>query len=425
MKNKISLKLLLSFSVVLLLVLMILAYSILSAYFFTRGLDTLTSVFMEKELIKVDQSSLEIPEKGYLRSNGFLIARQWEDFPETINKLAPPHTWNTLEKFDNGTWLSPPKNIIFVMHYNDQLDPIWITFTVSKTSASSLIKQNAGKTTEILFLFGITVLTLIGIILWLLNRQITRPMNALWQWAQSMKETENLNSPVPEFKYPELNHMAHLIRDSIQTVHNTVEREHQFLRHTSHELRTPISVIRSNIELFRKLESISPDNSRRYTPMVDRIDRASLTMKYLTETLLWLNKDDLSTLPCHTFSLGDVVTSLAHDMDYLLKNKPVDIIINTDSTKVSLPEIATRIVIGNLIRNAFQHTWDGQVRIEQSGSTLTISNDLATEDQTDDLGFGLGLQLTQRLTQKFTWPYIVKKESGQYTVTIQFPTYQN
>ncbi|MGB2221103.1 sensor histidine kinase [Neptunomonas sp.] len=420
MKKKLSLKLLLTLSVMLLVATLALAYSILSAHFFIRGLDTLTSAYMEKELIKLHENQLVIPEHGHITSNDFLIARNWEDFPLNITQHSPPQTWNTLEKFDDGNWFVAPKNIIFAMHYNQQQDPIWIVYILAKSEISSLVKHNAGQAKQILFIFSITALVLIGLIIWLLNRQVTRPINSLWVWAQSMKETKNLNTAIPEFKYPELNKMAYLIKESIQTVHNAVEREHQFLRHTSHELRTPISVIRSNIELFRKLESMSSDNTRPYLPMVDRIDRASLTMKHLTETLLWLNKDDLSEIPANSFRLGDAVNSLAQDMEYLLKNKPVSISLYTDGTTVHLPEIATRIVIGNLIRNAFQHTWDGDIHIKQSGHTLIISNNLTTEDQGDDLGFGLGLQLTQRLTHKFGWPYDAQKQKGQYTVEVTF-----
>ncbi|MEB3733551.1 histidine kinase dimerization/phospho-acceptor domain-containing protein [Halopseudomonas pachastrellae] len=59
-------------------------------------------------------------------------------------------------------------------------------------------------------------------------------------------------------------------------------------RFTSHELRTPISVIRANVELLERLRAQSRIDPAMEQQALDRIDRASLTMQHLTETLLWL-----------------------------------------------------------------------------------------------------------------------------------------
>jgi len=62
-----------------------------------------------------------------------------------------------------------------------------------------------------------------------------------------------------------------------------------------------------------------------------------------------------------------------------------------------------RIVIANLIRNAFQHTAEGKVSIEQKGRVIQIVNQNSKgQESRESLGFGLGLQLTEKLIRQYT-----------------------
>ncbi|MFA0697735.1 sensor histidine kinase, partial [Vibrio sp. 10N.222.49.C9] len=60
----------------------------------------------------------------------------------------------------------------------------------------------------------------------------------------------------------------------------------------------------------------------------------------------------------------------------------------------------------NLIRNAFQHTYHGEVEIKQIGKELQINNYNLTDNGSEqELGFGLGLELTERLIKRYGWHY--------------------
>lgn len=157
--------------------------------------------------------------------------------------------------------------------------------------------------------------------------------------------------------------------------------------------------------------------------VIDRIDRASLTMQHLTETLLWLSRESSDQPMTTPLALDTLVSNLVEDLQYLAANKNLEIEVQTSPCTAELPEVPARIVLGNLIRNAFQHTWEGKVSIIQQEHHIAIVNEqLEPLQGTDDLGFGLGLQLTEQLTTKLGWQYNNEVGIKGHHVTIIFPS---
>jgi len=126
----------------------------------------------------------------------------------------------------------------------------------------------------------------------------------------------------------------------------------------------------------------------------------------VTETLLWLGRDDSSTHPSVMLRVDDVIRELVDGLRYLLQGHPVELELNLEPAELYLPEAPTRIVLGNLIRNAFQHTRSGTVTISQRGGQVEIVNSLDEDQEApSETGFGLGLKLTERFTEKLGWGY--------------------
>ena len=202
----------------------------------------------------------------------------------------------------------------------------------------------------------------------------------------------------------------------------SLDREHRFLHYASHELRTPITIIRNNIELLHKIkEHTDPKRVAQQAKVIERIDRASLNMQYLTETLLWLSRNEMQTLPCKQLELDSLLGEMVDEMKYLLDRKDIELKVEKHSCIVFLPEFPVRIVLGNLIRNAFQHTWEGCITIRQQDNRVVVFNPQspAGADQ-NELGFGLGLQLTTQLIQKLGWKYIDESTTYTHKVSIIF-----
>lgn len=144
-------------------------------------------------------------------------------------------------------------------------------------------------------------------------------------------------------------------------------------------------------------------------------------MTDLTETLLWLNRQEGKSLPTYEVAVGELIRQIESELHYLLQGKMVKVSLITDDTKLTLSRGLYRIVVTNLIRNAFQHTFNGEVVIEQFQQELSITNQNTDADDKltdDELGFGLGLELTEKLVKQYGWQYRVTEVKGGRKVNL-------
>ena len=419
MKISISLKWLVSLVFLAMGLALVVGYTKLSGRYFILGMDNMVASNMERS---AQQSQLQ---KNQVQdNNGFFVSRDWQQQPIEIQNaftqapLVPGELMKKIERKEGG---GRPTNILFAMRYGHQEKAVYVSHSLPRDEVTKMIRRNIKKSRKTLSIIsGLSVLALalvLGLLLWI----VSRPITALGDWTRSL-EADKLDKPVPDFSYPELNAMADLIRNSLYSVHEGLERKQQFLQYTSHELRTPISVIRNNLELLYRLQTSSKEDvDDKQQATIDRIDRASLTMKHLTETLLWLSKESSEPLPKKEIALDILLKDVVAEMQYLLDAKPVKVEVDTQAFNIALPEVVAKIVLGNLIRNAFQHTWEGDVVIRQRGNQVEIINtEKGEEAKEGDLGFGLGLQLTQQLVDQLGWTYENTSQLNEHKVVIAF-----
>jgi len=356
---------------------------------------------------------------------GYHATTQWSKVPEPVRAhfpTRPQQIGKVHVKFIDWMFISPPNHIYSVMVVNRGSEHIY----VSRTSENihQKIAQHSPKDgwmldpmVEILLL-GVAGLIIFIVVLLTIFKKIALPMESLQRWAKRLT-IEELDKPTPNFRFRELNTLASLIHNNLASVADSIKREQDFLGYASHELRTPIAVIRSNAAL---LEKINPTPSEKERAVRDRMSRASLTMKSMTETLLWLSREGDVEIPLESISLGETISTITQELEYLLAGKGVTVELAIEDLQLMLPLTPTKIVLNNLIRNAFQHTQQGMVIIEQQAHQIVVTNidESGDEDPLNDteLGFGLGMMLVEKVTTQFGWGYTIENQKNYYRVTI-------
>ncbi|VEL95361.1 signal transduction histidine kinase [Alteromonas sp. 76-1] len=415
MNERLSLRMLVTLGALVTGSVMIVAFSMLSAKYFVDGMD----ISMRESMESV--AGLVTPEDGRpIQLNNFTVARRWEDLPEELRVHMGPLNSSEkkfVQKVIQPTYFKPPEAAFFAMSTDYQGDPRFVSIILA--DPKDVIPQPGLKYFQTIFFTCIGALAVFGLILTVLLRRLTGPLQNLSSWAKSLT-TDNMQLAVPDFGFSDLNSMAQIIHTSMNSVEQSLLRERQFLSHASHELRTPISVIKSNITLMKRLLDEGQSLEKKQS-VANRIVRAANTMAQLTETLLWINREEGRETEVYPINIGALIKNVTSDLQYLISQKAVSVTLNTEDNSLSLPETLCTIVVSNLIRNAFQHTHSGSVDIRQEGSVITITNvNEPISNSKTDLGFGVGLPLTEQLVERYGWRYEVREFENGRSVTLDF-----
>lgn len=403
--------------------------SVVSFNYFLTGVNFSLSNAMRAQAFK-----RPVSDGNPVRLNDFFIASRWEDLPEKIKTKLNENDLienELLKEIDGNPLIEKPEAGYFVMKLISNDNQVrYVSTMFHKNNIGRSPRQNIVREPPpflYLILIALGLMFVFALVPYIIIRKVATPIEKLMNWTKNL-DNKQLSQPIPDFHYSELNNLASIVQSSLYSVQDSLEREQQFLGYASHELRTPIAITRTNTELLRKM--IDKDiGVEKQLQVLDRLERASINMTDLTETLLWLNRKTALSIPLSSISIGLLTKQLLEELTYLLNGKSVEINIKTDETTQLLPEALCRIVINNLIRNALQHSTEGSIEITQSGHYLSIKNeehsDLNKQSSSggnirNELGFGLGLELTERLVKQYNWQYInTSTEYGHY-VEIHF-----
>jgi signal transduction histidine kinase len=285
------------------------------------------------------------------------------------------------------------------------------------------------------------VLLVLYLSTWLGFRRLRRavsPMIALARRVRELDESpsniERMQSlQVPEDADDEVRELTEALLRYSQRLAHFLERERQFTRDASHELRSPLTVIRMAASIL--LEDPDLDEAKRRN--AQRIQRACHDMEELTHAFLLLARESETGLPMEAICVNDLIADEIERARPLAAGKPVTAEVRgTHRLFVHAPEQVLSILLGNLLRNAFSYTDAGEVVVEISEDKVTIRDTGVgiASDQIEAMfrpfvradgsrrgGHGVGLTIVRRLSDRFGWPVSITSQPGiGTTVEISF-----
>ncbi len=213
-----------------------------------------------------------------------------------------------------------------------------------------------------------------------------------------------------------------------------IERERNFTRDVSHELRNAITVIKIAADMLITEQQLSLPARKSAV----RIKHAAADMEELTEAFLLLARESEKGFSEEAVCINNIIEDEVERAKNLLLDKPVTVEITADDRLMTVAsEKVLSVLIGNLIRNAFSYTDQGHVHIHVGRSELTIEDSgvgIADADVKKVFkpffradsgrrgGHGVGLTIVKRFSDRFGWPVDIESRPGIGTrVIVRFP----
>jgi len=283
--------------------------------------------------------------------------------------------------------------------------------------------------------FRIAIVLVAGVIMvvglglwigWLTSRRVIAPVIYLADQVNKFRPGDLPTDLSKDFINDEVGTLATALEQSMKRIEAFVERELQFTRDASHELRTPVTVIKGAAELLRR--QINPAEASVSRPLY-RIQRQVTNMEKIIEAFLWLSREEISTDLDQTFSVLPLVRDTIEENRQIIADKSIEINLVAEGNPVlNVPERLFKIALTNLIQNAVRYASKGHITVCVRDDRVLVSDTGAGIDGSElenilrthargigSKGFGLGLSIVQRLCDRFGWQFEIESEVGRGT----------
>jgi signal transduction histidine kinase len=375
----------------------------------------------------------------------------WSQY-ERDNDFSPPFTYNLTGYLipDHSDLL--PESLMDLgtgfHEFGGEESDFFVVYTSAAFDKQLLLVFDGQQVGELTLLFGMLPLAGILIIIylssWLAYRYSSRAVSPIIKLS---KDVESLDPGSNDFStdlkiilsdYSNSDHDVRTLTAALLKLSDRIEsfvlRERNFTRDVSHELRSPITVIKIATELLLNDTNLSDSNRR----TIVRIQNNAADMEELIQALLLLARESDNALSLDPVCINEIVEEEMERAQDLLTGKSIEVSFDVEKKLiVEASDKVLSILIGNLIRNAYSYTDDGSVTINITDRQLNIKDSgigIPNEDVEKMFkpfqrgqsrqrgGYGIGLTIVKMLSDRFHWPINIESEINKgTTITVHFP----
>lgn len=304
--------------------------------------------------------------------------------------------------------------------------------------------ENVG---HLAFVFGLVPLAGVLVVLylsaWISYRQSRRAVSPVIALARTVQTLDPEHPDKDAFQAAEFTQdadhevatLAEALARFAERISAFVERERNFTRDASHELRSPLTVIRIATDMLLSEQELSAPART----SVLRIQRSAKDMEELVEAFLLLARESEQALSRDPVQVNALLRDEMNRAGELLGNEKIRVNLTENAQlNVVASERVLSVIFGNLIRNALSYTDEGQVEITVNGDRVRIADSgVGMPEQeiqkvfkpfyrTGDArrgGHGVGLTIVKNLSSRFGWTVDIDSQPQVgTTVTVSFPS---
>ncbi|KJZ08486.1 hypothetical protein TW85_23820 [Marinomonas sp. S3726] len=393
---------------------------ILSSIFFTAMIAILIFQYqlgIDEEMIIVSKLDAKVmqrqfdsdPNKEVFQLSTTYGYRSWETIPQPIRDAVNYDLDIASDQLIEGHFDKAGQEYYFSIftYFEEDGSKLYLVDQYPAKELDIMVDEYINKVLRYSFwtLFSFIVLLLSLTVLWM--RQLGLPFAKMQRWAGKLGKGDV--EPRQSYKFKEFNQLAEQLEAAMERVSAFNKREQQFLKHASHEFRTPVAIVQATLDTLQ--EQYQEDKR------LMRIRHAMNNMQTTSTTLLWLARESKVKEDTQLVNLITECETIVTNLNYLKQSKSVSVNICGQG---SINEQASliRITLENLIRNAYQHSSEGIINIRVSSGNLSVTNPYEHHGTTQ--GFGFGLELVERISDKQNWKFDVSKSNNEFSAYLCF-----
>jgi signal transduction histidine kinase len=245
----------------------------------------------------------------------------------------------------------------------------------------------------LLVILALLSVSLAGLAAWVITGQILDPIMVITRVATQIAKADDLQRRIPISRLPrdEVGKLIYAFNNTLSRLESEFNSQRRFMADISHDLRTPLTVIKGNVGLMRRMNAVDEESLTSIESEVDRLVR-------LVSDLLLHFQVESGNLPMHLslISLDSIILEVIQQIHVLSDQKVKLIVKEIDEVEILGDADRLKRVFFNLLDNAVQYTpRDGEVRISLR------KNEFETEVEIEDTGPGIPKEDLKHIFRRF------------------------
>ena len=216
------------------------------------------------------------------------------------------------------------------------------------------------------------ICTSIGIQLVL--KGVFRPLHRLLDWLhciQPGKEVPPLDNPT---KIREFRQLSDAALDMGNRSYKAYEEQKQFIENASHELQTPLAIVRGKVELLAESEGMTEQQMEQLDEIYATLGRAVK----LNKSLLLLSRiENGQYTEMEDVSVDEILDELLPDLMDIYEHKQVRLIRKREEQPfiIRCNHSLAQMLVSNLVKNSLLHNREGgELQVLTTPTSLVIKN---------------------------------------------------
>ncbi len=221
-----------------------------------------------------------------------------------------------------------------------------------------------------LTLIGILATGVAGLVGWWIAGRATRPIVKLSDTAARVAATERLDTPIDVSGSDEVGVLARSFQSMLDSLRNSRLQQHRLVSNASHEFRTPLTALRTNLETLRRsFDRLTPEQR---SELLEAAISEVHELGDLSAELVDLATDVRhSEEPVVQVELGELCAAVVGRFS---RRAPLSISLVGSGATVEARVGQLDRAVSNLVSNAVKWA-ESEVLVELAGRTVTVFDD--------------------------------------------------